>query len=167
MALFLNEPDICGRPLPFMIVEISNSVLGEIFQEYDKYDDLETGGRLCGVYNREHDTMMVVAQIGPGPNARRTRTSFFQDGEYQEPVFRSLERKLPEIQHLGNWHTHHVNGLETLSQGDIDTYRRSVNSPNHAHDLWLALLVTKKYGPMNYGFKKFLLRRGGSDVFEV
>ena len=54
--------------------------------------------------------------IEPGPNARRTRTSFFQDGDHQTEVFRRIEAEDPSIEHLGNWHTHHVNGYPTLSR---------------------------------------------------
>ena len=38
----------------------------------------------------ENDTLLIRALgvIEPGPNARRSPTSFFQDGEYQTEVFR-------------------------------------------------------------------------------
>ena len=56
--------------------------------------------------------------LEPGPNAQRSPTYFFQDGDHQEKLFRAIEASHPDIEHLGNWHTHHVNGYPTLSGGD-------------------------------------------------
>ena len=85
---------------------------------------------------------MPAGVIEPGPEARRTRTSFFQDGDYQTEVFRRLEEQDPAIEHLGYWHTHHVNGYPRLSGGDVATYRRIVNHELQNLDFFYALLVT-------------------------
>src|ERR1700730_15426512 len=97
-------------------VTVAQGVLESIFDECDKYDADETGGRLLGTYRRKGSGFEVNCHgvIGPGPGARRSSTSFFQDGDYQEQVFRSIEAANPEVEHLGNWHTHHVNGFPTL-----------------------------------------------------
>ena len=42
------------------------------------------------------------------------------------------------IEHLGNWHTHHVNGYPNLSGGDVATYRRIVNHELHNLDFFYA-----------------------------
>src|SRR6266487_882730 len=122
-------------------VLIAKGVLESIFDDCDKFDAAETGGRIIGTYHKKgpHYEIEALGVIGAGPNAQRTATSFFQDGEYQETVFRSLEQKHPEIEHLGNWHTHHVNGLQTLSSGDKATYKRIVNHHNHNTDFFYAL----------------------------
>lgn len=152
---------------------ICKDVLEAIFDECDKHNVDETGGRIIGYYQYYDGTLNIDAcgLIGPGPNARRSSTSFFQDGEYQEAIFRKIEVRHPDIEHLGNWHTHHVNGLNMLSLGDVDTYKRIVNHEKHNTDFFYALLVVAKthsyYSRKRYGVKHFLLRRGGSLVYEV
>ncbi len=150
-------------------VVISRSVLAAIFDECDRYGDVETGGRIVGTYRSGRSLDVNVAgMIDAGPQARRAVTSFFQDGEYQEGVFREIEREHPDIEHLGTWHTHHVNGFPTLSGGDIETYRRTVNHPQHNVDFWYALLVTEKVArPDRYKVKHYLLRRHDDKVYEV
>ena len=71
----------------------------------------------------------------PGARARAS----FRTANYQTEVFRRLEAKDPSIEHLGNWHTHHVNEYPTLSAGDVATYRRIVNHDLHNLDFFYAL----------------------------
>lgn len=154
-------------------IVIHRPALTAIFDECDRYDADETGGRLLGVYvtdKKGNITITVSGVIEPGPGARRTATSFFQDGEYQENVFRGLEHRHPEIEHLGNWHTHHVNGYPTLSGGDKQTYHRIVNHQNHNTDFFYALLVTQKLdgrGDDRYAVKHFVLARKQAGEHEV
>jgi integrative and conjugative element protein (TIGR02256 family) len=155
-------------------VTIHRAALEAIFDECDRYDHDETGGRLLGTFKLGHFqrlSITVSAIIEPGPKASRTPTSFFQDGEYQEQVFRALERQHPEIEHLGNWHTHHVNGYPTLSGGDRETYHRIVDHPKHNTDFFYALLVTAR-NPKGakggrYAVKHFVLRRGAPGELEI
>src|SRR5438094_287170 len=122
-------------------ISIARGALESIFDECDKYDIDETGGRLIGTYQRkgtQYD-IQVLGVLEPGPNAQRSQTSFFQDGEYQERLFRSIEESHPNIEHLGNWHTHHVNGYLTLSGGDKTTYFKIVNHEKHNTDFFYAL----------------------------
>src|SRR6266487_43911 len=150
-------------------VVISRSVLTAIFDECDRYGHVETGGRIVGTYRSGRSLdVNVTGMIDAGPQARRAVTSFFQDGDYQEGVFREIENQHPDIEHLGTWHTHHVNGFPTLSGGDIETYRRTVNHPQHNLDFWYALLVTEKVaGPDRYGVKHYLLKRHDDKVYEI
>lgn len=154
-------------------IVIHRPALAAIFDECDRYDADETGGRLLGTYaldKKGNLTITVSGVIEPGPGARRTATSFFQDGEYQENVFRGLEHRHPEIEHLGNWHTHHVNGYPTLSGGDKQTYHRIVNHQNHNTDFFYALLVTQKLngrGDERYAVKHFVLGRKQHGEHEV
>lgn len=154
-------------------ISISKEVLVAIFDECDKHNVNETGGRIIGYYQNHNGSLSIDAcgLIGPGPNARRSSTSFFQDGEHQEAIFRKIEARHPHIEHLGNWHTHHVNGLNTLSSGDIQTYKRIVNHEKHNTNFFYALLVVAKtrsyYSWKRYEVKHFLLRRGESSVYEV
>ena len=154
-------------------VEIPEAVLESVFEECDRYDRDETGGRVVGHLSEDSGTLVVRAAgvIEPGPNARRTPTSFFQDGEYQTEIFRRLEKKDPSIEHLGNWHSHHGNGFPTLSSGDIATYRRIVNHDLHNLDLFYALLVTKRNedqsGLDRYEVRHYVLFRGEEAVLEL
>jgi hypothetical protein len=152
-------------------VSIAREALESIFDECDMYNADETGGRLIGTYRTKGTEYQidVTAVIGPGPRAQRTATSFFQDGEYQEQEFRSIEAEHPEIEHLGNWHTHHVNGYPTLSGGDKTTYFNIVNHKNHNTDFFYALLVVHKNagGAPRYDVNHYLFRRNDSAVYEI
>lgn len=158
---------------PRIKVVLPRAALSSIFDECDRFDADENGGRLIGTYEERAGflTVRVEGVIGPGPNARRSSVSFFQDGTYQEAVFRKIEQLRPEIEHLGNWHTHHVNGFPTLSGGDIATYKRIVNHKNHNTTFFYALLVTAKHDGRDaenrYSIKHFVLHRGDVDVHEV
>ena len=152
-------------------VTIARAALESVFDECDRYDADETGGRLLGTYHGNGSTMEITVSgvIGPGPNARRSSTSFYQDGDYQEKVFRAIEARHPDVEHLGNWHTHHVNGFPTLSGGDISTYRNIVNHRNHNTDFFYALLVVRKNARRNprYEAKHYFLRRNDEAVYEI
>ena len=153
-------------------VSICADVLETVFDECDKSSENETGGRIIGFYEQHKNELHIKAcgVIGPGPNSRQSPTSFFQDGEYQESVFRKIEERYPDVEHLGNWHTHHVNGLNTLSQGDIGTYMRIVNHQHHNTDFFYALLVVAKKNGWNrerYVIKHFLFRRGKQDIHVI
>ena len=154
-------------------IEIAGRALLSVFEECDRYDRDETGGRMVGHFALDGDTLVVRARgvIEPGPKARRTRTSFFQDGDYQTDVFRRIEAGDPSIEHLGNWHTHHVNGYPNLSGGDIATYRRIVNHELHNLDFFYALLVTSRRegrsGLGRYAVRHYVLFRGDDGVYEV
>lgn len=154
-------------------LEIPRTAIEAIFDECDRYNVDETGGRILGTYsNAGRDLSLAVnGIIEPGPNAQRTQTYFKQDGAYQETVFRQVEDRVPEIEHLGNWHTHHVNGLKHLSGGDIETYRRTVEHDKHNTDFFYALLVTERVpgrsGLERYIFKNYLMRRGDKNVYEI
>lgn len=152
---------------------LPKAALAVIFDECDRYDHDETGGRIVGTY-REHGgklTIEVLGIIEPGPNATRSPVVLFQDGEYQEQAFRKIEEKNPTIEHLGTWHTHHVNGLQTLSGGDITTYSKTVNHHKHNTDFFYALLVVAKHKskkPLErYTFKHFIFRRDDDRFYEI
>jgi hypothetical protein len=154
-------------------LEIPRAAVEAIFNECDSHNVDETGGRILGTYKNSGYKLdiSVSGVIEPGPNAQRTQTYFKQDGEYQEKVFREVEERVPAIEHLGNWHTHHVNGLRHLSGGDVETYRRTVEHAKHNTDFFYALLVVEKKpsqtGLQRYIFKNYLMRRGDDKVYEI
>ena len=155
-------------------VSMPSLVLESIFDDCDRYDDDETGGRILGEFRRTSDGSLEVTVTGvieAGPKARRSSTSFFQDGDYQAEIFRQIESSNPEVEHLGNWHTHHVNGFPTLSGGDIATYRRIVNHEKHNLDFFYALLVVSRLSggaeASRYSVKHYILWRDDDAVHEV
>ena len=156
---------------PTFAISVARRALESIFDECDRYDADETGGRLLGTYrlHKGHLEIELKGVLEPGPNAQRTPTFFMQDGDYQEKLFREIEAKHADIEHLGNWHTHHVNGLQTLSGGDLATYKRIVNHANHNTDFFYALLVVRKNHRDNprYAVKHFIFRRGDDQFYEV
>lgn len=156
---------------PMVKISIARGALETIFDECDQFDVDETGGRIIGSYKNKGSQyeIEVLGVIGPGPSARRTATSFFQDGEYQEKIFRSVEEKYPEIEHLGNWHTHHVNGLSILSSGDRATYQKIVNHDKHNTDFFYAILVVQKTTEQDqrYKVKHYFVQRNDNTVYEI
>jgi proteasome lid subunit RPN8/RPN11 len=156
---------------PNVTISIPIKALEAIFDECDGFPADETGGRIIGAYSkhRKEYQIDVLGVIGPGPNAQRSATSFFQDGEYQEKIFREVEKEYPNVEHLGNWHTHHPNGLQTLSSGDRATYQRVVNHNKHNTDFLYALLVVKKTPHENrrYEVKHFVVFRNDDRVHEI
>lgn len=161
------------RPATKVDITIPRAALEAIFDECDRYDRDETGGRLIGTYRTRFGGRLSISVSGviePGPSARRSSTSFFQDGEYQETIFRRVEEQHRDIEHLGNWHTHHVNGYPTLSGGDRETYHRIVNHQNHNTDFFYALLVTARNGAGRgdrYSVRHFIVRRGDLTDYEI
>ncbi len=152
---------------------IPKAALLTVFDECDGFTQDETGGRVIGTYQEHKDKLeiRVTGIIEAGPQARRSAVSFFQDGKYQEQVFRKIEDQHREIEHLGNWHTHHVNGLQHLSGGDIETYHRNVNHRNHNTSFFYAMLVTTKHrssDPLRrYTVKHYVFRRGDKQIYEL
>jgi hypothetical protein len=156
---------------PTFSITLTRGAVESIFDECDKYDADETGGRLLGTYRRQggHYDIEVKGVLEPGPNAQRSPTYFLQDGDHQERLFRAIEANHPDIEHLGNWHTHHVNGLATLSGGDKTTYFKTVNHAKHNTDFFYALLVVSKNrgGNPRYAIKHFIFRRGDDAIYEI
>ena len=156
-------------------VSVRAKALESIFDDCDRYDHDETGGRILGVFRRRTPDgplhVDIRGVIDAGPKARRSNSSFFQDGDYQAQIFRHLETTHPEIEHLGNWHTHHVNGYPTLSGGDIETYRRIVNHEKHNLDFFYALLVVarepKRKDLGRYQIRHYILFCGDQNVYEI
>jgi hypothetical protein len=152
---------------------LPKAALTTVFDECDGFDQDETGGRVIGTFEERRGKLAihVTGIIEAGPQARRSAVSFFQDGDYQEQVFRKIEDHHREIEHLGNWHTHHVNGLQNLSGGDVETYYKTVNHRNHNAPFFYALLVTAKHkssDPLGrYSVKHYVFRRGDERVYEL
>jgi hypothetical protein len=172
--MWSRKPRMTRTAMPRNIrIVMPKLAMTTVFDECDHFTEDETGGRVIGTYAEDRSglTIKIEGIIEPGPSAKRSAVSFFQDGAYQEGVFRKVEEDHPEIEHLGNWHTHHVNGYPQLSGGDIETYTRTVNHPNHNIDFFYALLVTAKNRGarelQRYDFKHYVFRRSVPGFVEV
>jgi hypothetical protein len=159
------------KPAASFSVSIARAALESIFDDCDKFDADETGGRLLGTYRKSgaRTDVQVMGVLEAGPAAERSPVYFMQDGDHQEELFRAIEQAHPEVEHLGNWHTHHVNGLQMLSGGDKTTYTKTVNHDKHNTDFFYALLVVRKNprGHPRYQVKHFFLRRNDNTLYEV
>ena len=121
-------------------VSLTQTLLNDIVQQTAKYPATEEGGILVGLIE-DSGVVKVVGFIESGPGALRTRGSLHSDLKFQESVFIELLDEMPDLEHLGSWHSHHCVGLPTLSSGDLESYYQVVNSPNHAHDYYFAILL--------------------------
>lgn len=133
---------------------LGRDVVGFMVEELLKDPSVEEGGKYVGYFIRPGDPLLATFQIHPrasalaivdflpsGPKATRTAVELLPDGPYQEGLFRTIEQRDGRIEHLGTWHSHHCNGLRTLSPGDVQGYFKTVNKRAYNVDLFLASLV--------------------------
>ena len=130
------------------------NVFPYIVEELRKHPSVEEGGKYIGyVYkpgeltlqkfdvNARAQAIVITDFLPSGPKAVRTAVEFMPDGDYQEILFRRAEKLDAAIEHVGTWHSHHCNGLQTLSLGDTEGYFRTVNKTRYRPDFFLASLV--------------------------
>jgi hypothetical protein len=130
-------------------------VFGFMVDELAKRPTVEEGGKYVGYWltpsdprfrvlglKDQKEALVVTDFLPSGPRAIRTSVELQPDGEYQEQLFRRLEQADRAVEHLGTWHSHHCNGLPTLSSLDISGYLRTVNRREYRLDFFLASLVT-------------------------
>lgn len=167
---------------PPVHVLFDRHVFGYMVQELTKCPSVEEGGKYVGYYlaasdprlrtlglKDGSDALVVTDFLPSGPRATRTAVELQPDGEYQEGLFRLLEQSDPAVEHLGTWHSHHCNGLSTLSGGDIAGYLRTVNRREYRFDFFLASLVTRL--PRDPGatdwIDHFLFIRGDKNHYRI
>ncbi len=148
-------------------VEIYQAVLERMWRALAECE-IEDGGKFLGSFSEEGGKVLVRVEsyIDSGPCARRSASHLYPDGEYQEALFRLVERFKPEIEHIGSWHSHHCNGLGHLSRGDVTSYVESVNSPCYNPDLFFAMLVTGLQ-EATLQARYYLFSRGTDDYREI
>jgi hypothetical protein len=130
-------------------VIFDNYVFDYMLYELERYPTSEEGGKYIGYIeattrNRTKDRnyRIIITDFLPGgPKAKRTAVEFLPDGEFQEHLFRQAESRDSAVEHLGTWHSHHCNGLDHLSGGDIEGYFKTVNKAAYRPDIFLASLV--------------------------
>lgn len=151
-------PRLGFRPERFAMLDHGSShcevvfdrhVFEYIIQELQRYPTSEEGGKYIGYIDldpqslgRDRNYRVIITDFLPGgPNAKRTAVEFLPDGDFQERLFRQAESRDTNLEHLGSWHSHHCNGLDRLSGGDIEGYFKTVNKRAYRPDVFVASLV--------------------------
>lgn len=86
-----------------------------------EYPQLETGAKLYGFYS-ETGWPVIALVVGPGPHATHEYTRFIPDQETEGLIGHRLANM--GMSHLGSFHSHHVLGLNTPSNIDVDVMQR-------------------------------------------
>ena len=161
---------------------VDRNVFNYVLYEVRRQPSVEEGGKYIGYifkpgYSclgrlqkspRSH-AILVTDFLPSGLNAVRTAVEFMPDGEYQEALFRRAELRDPAIEHVGSWHSHQCNGLQTLSDGDVEGYLRTVNKAEYRLDFFFVSLV--KHVPSDPGQRgwidHFLFVRGLTEYYRA
>lgn len=111
---------------------------------------LETGGELFGQY-LPTGAFVVHLVTGPGPQARRTSTSFHQDADYMRAIGHAVFAR-HALQHGGSWHSHHALSLAEPSEGDSATIVRAIETMGLASMLLVIANLSDRRGrPSRHG----------------
>jgi integrative and conjugative element protein (TIGR02256 family) len=122
------------------VLWVSAAAVESLVQEAARAFPFETGGVLMGYQVR---TEVVVSDIiGPGPNAKHSKTSYMPDHEYQDlEVARVYAESGRRTTYLGDWHTH-PNGRLYLSRTDLNTLKSiSAHSPARMREPVMAIVA--------------------------
>lgn len=167
-------------------IHISKNLLNDIIHRAREHPYDEEGGVLIGHIDEDRwdyhshfqkslPVMHVYDFIPSGPRTQRTSVSLFSDLEFQEYEFERLTDIDPWVKHLGSWHSHHCNGIDRLSQGDLRSYFNILESPYHVHDYYVAILLyrlplepLRRFSDVFQHFRFYLLsRQKGRNCFEL
>ncbi len=154
----MDLPSRAGRKGPLVI--IPRRVADRFTAEIQANPRVEVGGKYLGFirgqgrYRTLEERLNAVSSLifqvtdylDDGPKAERAAGFHMGDVDWQVREFRKLERQFPELEPLGSWHSHHPNGMSTLSTGDIHGYMATVNHPDHTHDFFFVSLGVDRSG---------------------
>ena len=148
-------------------VEIRSAVFDRI-QASIAGSGFEEGGKLLGKISQDAHgvTIHVETFLDSGPRVDKSASHILPDGKYQESLFRLIEVWDPDIEHVGTWHSHHCNGLESLSGGDIRGYIESVNDPRYGLQYFFVMLIVgTTRGEITY--RCYLFQKGSHNFCEL
>lgn len=150
-----------------MKLRVQESVFETMKKESLQYPKVENGGRLVGyIFKQGYDIVIDVRYtIDAGPKAKRSKSSFFQDGEYQYKQLRKMREIDPAVCYLGSWHNHLCNGYPRLSSGDITTYKKIVNRKDYPEHYFVAILLVTD-GKNGITCKVHLFEEGKEEFLE-
>jgi integrative and conjugative element protein (TIGR02256 family) len=128
MARF-QTPGTSRMPKSFPITAwISAACLTSMVEEARHCLPHETGGAFMG-YWPDPSTVVITDVIGPGPNSKRTRHSFYPDAEYHDYEIERIYVASDRFHtYLGDWHTH-PNGSARTSRKDRKTLSAIASDP--------------------------------------
>jgi hypothetical protein len=166
-----------GPGHPTVIVPMT--VAERFTREIHSHPKVEVGGKYLGFVRGEARcatteerllalsrlTFEITDYLDDGPKAERTPSYHRGDARWQTAEFRKHEARDPDIEQLGSWHSHHPNGLRTLSSGDIRGYQETVDDPGHNHDFFFVSLGVDLDGFATA--KHYVFVRGSWQFFEV
>lgn len=112
-------------------VWISEDLISRLLIEAEDKYPFETGGVLMGYWINGGDGAVISHVIGPGPNAKHNRYSFYPDSSYQaKSISNHYAKSERRLTYLGDWHTHPVSeNLGVCSHEDMKTLTRIAKSP--------------------------------------
>lgn len=148
-------------------IDVPRSIIERIRKTISK-SNVEEGGKFLGNIetNGQDIHVNVNTFIDSGPGVSKSQTHIVPDGEYQETIYRLVEFLDPSIEHIGTWHSHHCNGLESLSEGDVRGYYESVNHRHYNGDYFLVMLVVSTKG-LSLDYRLYLFIRGRQEYMEL
>ncbi len=106
-----------NAPSPFAV--IYRSELDYLSRCVLDYPNIETGGQLFGFWTGQGVPVVLYA-IGPGENSNHEPSFFNQDKHYLDIVGNELVSRY-NLDHIGEWHSHHQLGLARPSGHDART----------------------------------------------
>lgn len=150
-----------------MRVEIKSAVIDRIKASI-MGSQVEEGGKFLGTISDDPSgtTLHIETFLDSGPGVDKSSGHILPDGEYQESLFRLLEIWDPAIEHLGTWHSHHCNGLDALSEGDIRGYVDSVNDCRYTPRYFFVMLVVNMTDN-SIQCRFYLFEKGTDQYFEL
>jgi len=88
-------------------VYVSMKLQDTLNKERNAWGEYETGGCLCGCYDRDRCIIYVFAQIPAPPDSKRTQTSFERGTEgLNEAKQEIAKRTYFQVRYIGEWHSH-------------------------------------------------------------
>jgi hypothetical protein len=127
----------------------------------------EEGGKFLGkiIESNNQIKVRVFSFIDAGPKVQHSPTHLIPDGDHQEYLFRIIENLDSDIDIIGSWHSHHPNGLQDLSNGDLNTYFYYVNNKNYYSNWFFVMLITKITDQVEAKF--YLFHRGDDKYYQI
>ncbi len=122
-------------------VAVHRDVVTRSQHEVRGHPAVEVGGKLVGHFHHPRGpaaasddpvrwlrqlTVTIVDAIDAGPDAIRTPVYHLPNGPYQSAVLGAIRAVDADARLVGSWHSHHPNGLRTLSDGDLSGYRATL-----------------------------------------
>jgi integrative and conjugative element protein (TIGR02256 family) len=119
---------------------VAAAVIDDLIRESVEAFPLETGGVLMGYQVGSETAVRTI--IGPGPNAKHSKTTYIPDHEYHEiEVARLYLNSGRRTTYLGDWHSH-PNGRLYLSGTDAATLKSiAAHSPARIQRPVMAILA--------------------------